>query len=48
MLPVVVGRALAFRMRGEPRVAVGWFARDALPPDDDIGFSNVRDVASSS
>ncbi len=25
MLPVAVGCALAFRMRGEPRVAVGWF-----------------------
>jgi TPP-dependent pyruvate/acetoin dehydrogenase alpha subunit len=25
MLPVVVGCALAFRMRREPRVAVGWF-----------------------
>jgi len=25
MLPVAVGCALAFRIRGEPRVAVGWF-----------------------
>ena len=25
MLPVAVGCALAFRMRGEPRVALGWF-----------------------
>jgi TPP-dependent pyruvate/acetoin dehydrogenase alpha subunit len=34
MLPVVVGCALAFRMRGEERVAVGWFGDGASARGD--------------
>jgi TPP-dependent pyruvate/acetoin dehydrogenase alpha subunit len=34
MLPVVVGCALAFRIRGEPRVAVGWFGDGASARGD--------------
>jgi pyruvate dehydrogenase E1 component alpha subunit len=34
MLPVVVGCALAFRMRGEERVAVGWFGEGASARGD--------------
>jgi pyruvate dehydrogenase E1 component alpha subunit len=34
MLPVVVGCALAFRIRGEPRVAVGWFGDGASAKGD--------------
>jgi ADP-ribose pyrophosphatase YjhB (NUDIX family) len=29
---------------GDDASELGWFARDALPPDDEIGFTNVRDV----
>ena len=34
MLPVVVGCALAFRIRGEERVAVGWFGEGASARGD--------------
>jgi len=34
MLPVVVGCALAFRIRNEPRVAVGWFGDGASAKGD--------------
>jgi TPP-dependent pyruvate/acetoin dehydrogenase alpha subunit len=34
MLPVVVGCALAFRIRGESRVAVGWFGEGASARGD--------------
>jgi TPP-dependent pyruvate/acetoin dehydrogenase alpha subunit len=34
MLPVVVGCALAFRIRGEQRVAVGWFGEGASARGD--------------
>jgi TPP-dependent pyruvate/acetoin dehydrogenase alpha subunit len=34
MLPVVVGCALAFRIRGEDRVAVGWFGEGASARGD--------------
>ncbi len=34
MLPVAVGCALAFRMREEPRVAVGWFGEGASARGD--------------
>jgi len=34
MLPVVVGWALAFRIRNEPRVAVGWFGDGASAKGD--------------
>jgi pyruvate dehydrogenase E1 component alpha subunit len=34
MLPVVVGCALAFRIRGERRVAVGWFGEGASAKGD--------------
>jgi TPP-dependent pyruvate/acetoin dehydrogenase alpha subunit len=34
MLPVIVGCALAFRIRGEERVAVGWFGEGASARGD--------------
>jgi pyruvate dehydrogenase E1 component alpha subunit len=34
MLPIAVGCALAFRIRGEPRVAVGWFGDGASARGD--------------
>jgi pyruvate dehydrogenase E1 component alpha subunit len=34
MLPVVVGCALGFRIRGEPRVAVGWFGEGSSARGD--------------
>ncbi len=45
MLPVVVGCALAFRIRGEPRVAVGWFGEGASAKGDcheAMNFAAVR------
>jgi pyruvate dehydrogenase E1 component alpha subunit len=45
MLPVVVGCALAFRIRGEPRVAVGWFGDGASAKGDchePMNFAGAR------
>ena len=45
MLPVIVGCALAFRIRGEPRVAVGWFGEGASAKGDcheAMNFAGVR------
>jgi pyruvate dehydrogenase E1 component alpha subunit len=45
MLPVAVGCALAFRMRGEKRVAVGWFGEGASARGDTheaMNFAGVR------
>jgi pyruvate dehydrogenase E1 component alpha subunit len=45
MLPVVVGCALAFRIRGENRVAVGWFGEGASARGDcheAMNFAGVR------
>jgi pyruvate dehydrogenase E1 component alpha subunit len=47
MLPVVVGCALAFRMRGEERVAVGWFGEGASARSDcheAMNFAAVRNL----
>jgi TPP-dependent pyruvate/acetoin dehydrogenase alpha subunit len=45
MLPVVVGCALAFRIRHEPRVAVGWFGEGASARSDTheaMNFAGTR------
>jgi TPP-dependent pyruvate/acetoin dehydrogenase alpha subunit len=45
MLPVAVGCALAFRIRGEERVAVGWFGEGASARSDTheaMNFAGVR------
>jgi pyruvate dehydrogenase E1 component alpha subunit len=45
MLPVAVGCALAFRIREEPRVAVGWFGEGASARGDcheAMNFAGVR------
>ena len=45
MLPVAVGAALAFRIRGEKRVAVGWFGEGASARGDAheaMNFAGVR------
>src|SRR4249920_2472803 len=47
MLPVVVGCALAFRIREEPRVAVGWFGEGASARSDTheaMNFAGVRNL----
>jgi ADP-ribose pyrophosphatase YjhB (NUDIX family) len=40
---VTGGEAVA----GDDASELGWFERDALPPDDQIGFANVRGVLSA-
>jgi hypothetical protein len=37
----VVGGALE---PGDDASEARWFARDELPPDDEIGFANVREI----
>jgi ADP-ribose pyrophosphatase YjhB (NUDIX family) len=37
---VIGGEAVA----GDDASELDWFARDELPPDDEIGFANVREV----
>jgi 8-oxo-dGTP diphosphatase len=32
---------------GDDAAELGWFPRDGLPPDDEIGFPNVREVLRS-
>ncbi len=47
MLPVAVGCALAFRIRGEHRVAVGWFGEGASARGDAheaMNFAGVRQL----
>ena len=44
MLPVVVGCALAFRIRGEHRVAVGWFGEGASARGDCHEAMNLAGV----
>ena len=44
MLPVVVGCALAFRIRGEQRVAVGWFGEGASARGDCHEAMNLAGV----
>ena len=44
MLPVVVGCALAFRIREEPRVAVGWFGEGASARSDTHEAMNLAGV----
>jgi len=47
MLPVAVGAALAFRIRGEHRVAVGWFGEGASARGDAheaMNFAGVRSL----
>jgi pyruvate dehydrogenase E1 component alpha subunit len=47
MLPVVVGCALAFRIRGEARVAVGWFGDGASAKGDcheAMNFAGTRQL----
>jgi TPP-dependent pyruvate/acetoin dehydrogenase alpha subunit len=44
MLPVVVGCALAFRMRGEQRVAVGWFGEGSSARGDAHEAMNLAGV----
>ena len=51
MLPVAVGCALAFRIRDEKRVAVGWFGEGASARGDThegMNFAGVRSSRSSS
>jgi pyruvate dehydrogenase E1 component alpha subunit len=44
MLPVAVGCALAFRIRGEKRVAVGWFGEGAAARGDAHEAMNLAGV----
>ena len=47
MLPVAVGCALAFRIRGEPRVSVGWFGDGSSARGDAheaMNFAGVRNL----
>jgi pyruvate dehydrogenase E1 component alpha subunit len=47
MLPVAVGCALAFRIRNEPRVALGWFGDGASARGDAheaMNFAGVREL----
>jgi pyruvate dehydrogenase E1 component alpha subunit len=44
MLPVAVGAALAFRIRGESRVAVGWFGEGAAARGDAHEAMNLAGV----
>ena len=47
MLPVAVGMALAFKIRGERRVAVGWFGEGAAARGDaheGMNFAGVRQL----
>ena len=44
MLPVAVGCALAFRIRGEPRVAVGWFGDGSSARSDAHEAMNLAAV----
>ena len=44
MLPVAVGCALAFRLRGEPRVAVGWCGDGAMARGDAHEAMNLAGV----
>ena len=51
ILPVAVGAALAFRVRGEPRVALGWIGDGSSAngtAHESMNFAGVRRLPSSS